>query len=183
MANLEQRLNDFATIVGTDIKTLNSILGGGTANVATAVGATGDKTVVQALAVLKDAITVVAASTDIISDTALTTTTNKTYSIAKISELLATLETKVLGGIAPSALDTIKELADYLSGEGIAGNIVDKLSKKVDVDSVQTFTSAQQEQARININAASTTALLGLATAVGNTDQNLVSIYTAAKTT
>jgi hypothetical protein len=86
-----------------------------------------------------------------------------------------------MGGVPETTLDTIKELADYLSDEGVAGGIVEKLGKKVDVSVAQAFTSGEQIQARSNINAASATDLSNLTTAVGNTDQNLVTIYTSDK--
>ena len=112
--------------------------------------------------------------TDVIDDTATTGDTNSTYSADRILYLLDDLRSDILGGIPPSTLDTIAELASYLSDNSVTDGIVSQLGLRVRVDAVQSFNSTQQAQARDNIGAVA-------ASAVGNTDHNFVSDYTTAK--
>lgn len=180
---LEQRLSALATAIGVDVKTLNGILGGGTAAVATAAGLTGDKTVVQALtAIYTLANNNANVLVNLINDAAIEGNVTQVFSADKVLSLVAATKADILGGIAPSTLDTIKELADYITNSGVVGGIVEQLAGKVDVNNVQLFTSMQQAQGRSNIGAASAVDLSMLTAAIGNPDVDLVSLYTAAKT-
>lgn len=190
MATLQTRLSDLATALGTDIKGINALFGGSTANFATAIGATGDKTVLQAITAVytmavtngSNITTVSNALAGLINDSAIAGDTTHVYSADKVLSLVNQVKTDILGGVPPSTLDTIKELADYLNESGVAGGIVEQLGGKVDVNIVQTFNSTQQAQGRSNIGAAAALDLANLVTAVGNTDTDLVGIYTTAKT-
>lgn len=175
-------------------------IGGALPVIGNAVGVVGDRTVVQALAKLLSDISIEATSrTDadgllaqdiadletalnaLINDAAVAGNTTQVYSADKVLGLLTALESKILGGMAPEMLDTIKELADYLTGEGVAGGIVTQLSKKVDVSMAQVFTAAEQLQARENINAASQSDLNAMSSSLGTADTDYVAVYEAAK--
>ncbi len=175
-------------------------IGGNLAAIGASVGVVGDRTIVQALTKLyadlgaeaaariaadnllaSDIADLEAAFANLINDAAVSGNTTQVFSADKVLSLLLALETKILGGMPPEMLDTIKELADYLAGEGVAGGIVAQLSKKVDVSMAQTFTAAEQLQGRQNINAASETEFQGLVTNLGTYDTDYVAVYDAAK--
>ena len=119
--------------------------------------------------------------TALIDDTALAGTTTKTYSADHILTLLSNLKTDILGGIPDTTLETIKELADFVANSSVANGIVAQMANRVRVDATQSFTSAQQAQARTNIDAASADDLATLTTNIGNTDHDFVADYTTAK--
>jgi hypothetical protein len=207
MSTLEQQIIALAQGVGADIKTLNNMIGVlsglntaaksnlvaalnevqvvATTN-ATAIGPLGGLTttaksnLVAAINEVKAAVSAVDL-TALINDTALAGVTNKTYSVDKILTLLSNLETKIMGGITPEALDTIKELADYLSSETVANGIVAQMAKRVRVDSAQSFTAGEQAQGRANIAAAAAAELATLTANIGDTNHNFVADYNAAK--
>ena len=157
-------------------------IGGTTTSIAAAVGSAGTQTVTQALAKLYvDIGTVEANVANLINDSAMSGDLTHTYSADKIIQLVNGLETKILGGMPPEMFDTIKELADYLSDNTVAGGLIQQLGKKVDVSMVQTFTALEQEQGRANINAASNTEFQALVIGIGDYDANLEAIYEAAK--
>ena len=157
-------------------------IGGTTTNIGTAVGAVGAQTVTEALAKLYMDIGLVEANVvNLIDDMAVSGDVTHTYSADKIIQLVNGLETKILGGMPPEMLDTIKELADYLRDNTVANGLVQQLSKKVDVSMVQMFSTVEQAQARSNINAASDTEFQALVTNIGNYDADLVALYEAAK--
>lgn len=207
MSTLEQRIVALAQSVGTDIKALNNLIGvlsglntsakanivaalnevqGIAATNAAAIGTltglttTSKTSLVGAINEVKAAVNAVDL-TALINDTALAGVTNKTYSVDKILGLLGALETKILGGITPEALDTIKELADYLASETVANGIVAQMAKRVRVDAAQTFTAGEQAQGRANIAAAAAADLATLTANIGNTNHDFVADYTTAK--
>lgn len=174
MATLESRIVSLAQAIGLDIKNTNNAIG-----VLSSLTTTQKSNVVAAINELNASIGAIDLSA-VINDAA-TTATNKTYSVDKIKSLLAALKSDILGGIPSTALDTIKELADFLADNTVAGGLVEQLGNRVRVDAAQTFTSGQQSQARSNIGAAAATDLSSLSSAIGNTDHNFVTDYTTAK--
>lgn len=106
-----------------------------------------------------------------------------TYSIDKITALIAQMRSDVLstitGGITDTTMDTLKEIADFLKGSA-AGGLVDSLAKRVSVSAVQTFTAAEQKTARDNIAAAAAADLQALSNAIGNTDKDFAGAFTTA---
>lgn len=174
--NLASSINE----VDAHADVIDAKLGGSQTAIGDAVGIVGDRTVVQALQKLYFDIQTLGGD-EIINDAAVSGNTGQTYSADKIISLLLASESKILGGMAPETLDTIKELADYLAGEGVAGGIVAQLSKKVDVSLAQMFTTAEQLQGRQNINAASETEFQGLLAGLGAYDTDFAAIYEAAK--
>ena len=207
MSTLEQRIIALAQAVGTDIKTLTNAIGSlaglststktNLVNAINEVWVTADanKTAIGSLAGLTTtaktnlvaAINEVKAAvsavdlTALIDDDALAGDTDVTFSADKTLALLGALETKIMGGITPEALDTIKELADFLADETVANGIVSQMANRVRVDAVQTFNAGQQAQARANIGAAAAADLAALTTAIGNTDHDYVADYNTAK--
>lgn len=207
MATLESRIIALAQSIGVDIKTINAAIGvmaglstASKSNLVAAINevytlattadseigdltgltTTAKTTLVLAINEVKAAVSAIDL-TALIDDTALAGTTTKTYSADKIIGLLSSLETKIMGGITPETLDTIKELADYLTSNTVAGGIVEQLANRVRVDAVQNFDAAQQAQGRANIGAASAADLAALSAAIGNTDHDYVADYVAAK--
>lgn len=161
-------------------------------DVATSVGELGNITVAQALLKLSNELDAleqaVAENANIadqlqalINDAALADNTTQVFSASKVYSLLTALETKILGGMAPEAFDTIKELADYLTGEGIVNGIVSQLSKKVDVSLAQNFNAGEQLQARTNIGASSKSEFDALSAQLGDVTADLVTVYNTAK--
>ena len=175
MATLEQRIIDLAQAIGSDVKALNTTVGV-LANLTT----TQKINLVSAINEINAQITSLDL-TGIIDDGAGVGDIEVTYSADKIITLLDALKTDLLGGIPPSTLDTIQELADYLTDNQVAGGIVEQLAHRVRVDAAQSFTTAQQTQGRDNIGAAASSALTALVAALGDVGHDFVSDYTLAK--
>lgn len=193
MATLEQRLVAVVQAVGGDVKVINNAIGSlasltttqkgnlvsAVNELVSSIGALSGLNTTQK-STLVGAINEVLATvnaidlTDLINDTAGNGDTNVTYSADKIVDLLDALKSEILGGIPTSALDTIKELADYLADNSVAGGLVEQLGFRVRVDAAQSFSSTQQEQGRANIGAVWTGD-------VGDTNRDLVADYTTAK--
>ena len=175
MATLEQRIIDLAQAIGTDVKALNNTVGV-LANLTT----TQKANLVAAINDLQVQISTLDLSS-LIDDAAGIGDTDVTYSADKIIALLDALKSDLLGGIPPSTLDTIQELAEYLTDNQVAGGIVEQLANRVRVDAAQNFTAPQQAQARDNIGAAAASALTALVATLGNPDHDFVGDYTLAK--
>jgi len=175
MATLEQRIIDLAQAIGTDVKALNNTVGV-LANLTT----TQKANLVAAINDLQAQISTLDLSS-LIDDAAGIGDTDVTYSADKIIALLDALKSDLLGGIPPSTLDTIQELAEYLTDNQVAGGIVEQLANRVRVDAAQNFTAPQQAQARDNIGAAAASALSALVAALGNPDHDFVGDYNLAK--
>lgn len=174
MATLEQRIVSLAQAIGLDIKNTNNAIG-----TLSSLSTTQKSSVVAAINELYSSIAAIDPST-VINDAA-TTSTSKTYSVDKILALLSSLKSEILGGIPSTALDTIKELADFLADNTVAGGLVEQLGNRVRVDAAQSFDSTKQAQGRSNIGAAAAADLTSLSNAIGNTDHNFVTDYTTAK--
>jgi hypothetical protein len=169
--SLEIKLAEFAAAVGTDIKSIIGSVGS-----LSALSTTEKTNLVAAINEIKQA----QANATGIDDVGAGSTTT-TYSSSKINDLIA----QAIGGIigsSPTALDTLNELAAALGNdENFAANVILQLDSKVGV-SAQSFTEPQKSQARSNIGAASETALTTFQSAVGDTEVDLLAIYTTAKT-
>lgn len=228
MSTLQQRITALAQATGIEIKALNTLIGllsglnttatgnlvaainevfalasSATTNIGSMNGltTTNKSNLVSAINEVKAAVQSVDL-TALLKDDAVAGDITHTYSVDKILSLLSTLETKIMGGISPEALDTIKELADFVSDNAVAGGIVQQMSNRVRVDAPQSFDSSQQAQGRANIGAASadtlsnlTQVVVGLnqslstvsqnlttlSEAVGDTDHDFVAEFNAAK--
>jgi hypothetical protein len=176
--NLVNALNEIKTLGDSN----EAKIGGSLANIGTAVALAGNKTAVEALTSLQEKVVAAQSSADtLIDDAAIAGATTTAYSADKIITLIDTAKSDILGGIPSEDLDTIKELAEYLTDGDVASGLVQQLAKRVRVDAVQSHTAPEQVQARENIDAASNTAFQTLSTNVGDTDADIVAAYTAAK--
>jgi hypothetical protein len=164
MTTLQQNLEQFADAVAEECKALRTLLNnndddlGGLATI--------DKSnLVSAVNELKTRLDAVITIND------ATTNTGSTWSSHKINaEILAALN-GVLNG-APSALDTLQELADALGNDAdFAATMTDQLNRRVRWDvASQNLTESQQNNARINIGAVASNA-------VGNTNFDFVALF------
>lgn len=174
---LNQRLNALAQAIGTDIATLLTMMGL-LANLTTA--AKGN--LVAAINELKArADSQQNAFGDLINDAAGQGDTTHVFSADRVLDLVAETEARILGGMAPDMLDTLKELADFLTDNSVANGLVQQLSQRVRIDAAQFFTAEQRTQGRDNIGAAAAADLLALINALGDLDQDLVQTYTTAR--
>ena len=194
-------VNAINELVGVDSE-INTLIGGTGTQIAAAVGLSGSKSIKEALIQvallistettnrqdadtgldgrLTDVETALQTAGAQINDLAPSTT--EVYSSQKVEDLVLNLENTILGGIPLSTLDTIKELADFLTDNTVASGLVSQLAKRVRVDAAQSFTSGEKSQARTNIDAASGTDFSNLVTDLGTLDYNYVTDYTTAKT-
>lgn len=171
---LEQRLLALVNAIGPDIKALRVADGD-----LTALSTIAKANLVAAINEVYGMAQAAAGGGVSINDTATDGDTTVTWSADKIFDeiaaAIASLKTELLGPGASAALDTFKEIQDQLAAdESAAAALSTAVNNRVRFDAAQVLDAAQQTQARSNIGAAS-------ATAVGNTDQDLVAAYTAAK--
>lgn len=95
-----------------------------------------------------------------------------TFSASKITGLLNTLKSDILGG-ADAAFDTLRELQEALATDqtGMAV-LTDAIANRVRYDAVQSLTATEQAQACANIGA-------GSAVDIGDTGFDFVAIFEA----
>lgn len=175
MATQAQRLQDLATAIGTDVKTLRTFLTGSPTGTLAGLATTAKDSLVAALnEVRAQAIAAAASGGAQINDAAAATTT--AYSSQKVEDRIAAVIQQILGSTTPAALDTLDEIANALGDDqNFAATITAALGKRVRVDAAQTFTAGEKAQARANIGADITS------TEIGNPDQDLVAAYNTAK--
>ena len=133
--------------------------------------------------------------TQLINDAAQSGVTNKTFSADRILSLVAGSINQLVDS-SPATMDTLRELAAALGDNpNFATTISTALGNRVRVDAVQTFTALEQDQARSNISAASVASVAAAQASsdaaqaavdatnlsLGNTDNDLALVYTAAK--
>ncbi len=165
---LEARITAAVQAIGADVKTLLAQDG----NLSTLTTAAKDS-LVAAINEIKAALAT--AGTPEVDDAAASNSTTKTYSATKITALLASLKTDILGG-ASAAYDTLIEIQNILQSDDTAiSGLVTAVGNRVRFDAAQSLTPAQQIQARTNTGALS-------AVEIGDTDHNFVTDYTTAKT-
>lgn len=168
--SLETKIVALAQAIGADVKTLRLAQGDLTALTTTA------KTSLVA-AVNELALLVADAGGADIDDGAASGSA-VTWSVDKITSAITAarnaLKDELVGG-AGAALDTLAELAAALGDNpNFATTIATELGNRVRYDAAQVLTLEQQSQARTNIGAAS-------AAAIGDTERDLVAVYTTAK--
>lgn len=159
--SLQTQLQSLITAIATDIKALLANQGN-----LTTLSTTTKTSLVAALNELKTSISSIDL-TALISDSSPTSTT-KTYSIDKINAQISAAVSALVAG-APTALDTLKELADAIASDesGIAG-LVTAVGNRIRFDAAQSLTSPQQIQACQNIG-------------VGDPTTDLAAAYATAK--
>lgn len=164
--SLSTNVVDLATRLGTECKSIRSLLNGNTADLS-ALTTTAKSNLVAAINELAALI----ASSSSIDDGTVGTSTAWSSSKTQ-AEIAAGLASLVDG--APAALDTLNELAAALADNAdFATTVTNALGVRVRVDAAQTFTAPQQAQGRTNIDAAS-------ATDVGSTTTNYVTAFETA---
>lgn len=150
---LQTQLTNLTTRISTEVKAIRTLVNGNLADLST-LTTTNKSNLVAALNELKTTVDSLAASGGAtINDTA-TDSTTQTYSITKIRDLVSTSISALTAG-APSALDTLSELAAALGNDAnFAATITTSLSNRVRVDTAtQGLTTTQKANARANIDA------------------------------
>lgn len=191
---LQTVLSDLATRVGTEVKSLRTLINGNAANLngltttakgnlvlaineikaevaaaASSGGAAINDTTPSTTQVYSSSKTV-ASIAALISDT--TPSTTNVYSSSKTSDLITTTVNGILDG-APAALDTLNELAAAIGDNAnYAASVTTSLAGKVGVVA-QTFTVPEKTQALANIGAIA-------ASSIGDPETNFVTIFEAA---
>lgn len=175
MATLQVRLQDLATRISTEVKSLRTLLNGNAADNAALITAAKGNLVLAINEVKAQANSLAASGGATIND-ASTASTTQTYSITKIvtsiSEAKAAVKAEILGG-AGAAYDTLKELEDlFASSTADLTAITTALGNRLRFDAAQTLTAPQKAQANTNLGS------LSLAQS-GDPDTNLVAIFEA----
>lgn len=147
------KVNALATRMGTECKTLHDKVG-----TLSGLTTTAKDSIVAALNELDSDIGNIPAASSVIDDSAAKTVTDKTYSVAKIEDVITEAKKAVkddlLGG-AGTAYDTLQELATLIGNNADAIDALETVAgNHVRFDQAQTLTDAQKVQARSNIGAA-----------------------------
>lgn len=141
---------------------------------------TTDKTdTVQAINEVKAALDAnIQALGQIINDAAGLGDTTHTWSVDQIITYVQNIRSDILGGIPPSALDSIYELAQQIEADGSSLDLITQaLNFRVRVDAAQTFDATERAQGRANIGAAADADLQQLITDVGDTTTDYVAVF------
>lgn len=160
--SLATNVQDLATRVATECKSLRTIINGNVANLNALT--TADKTsLVNAINELQAEINALGTPAQI-NDAG--TNTTQTWSSSKINTEIGAAINGVLNG-APAALDTLIELAAAISNDAnFAASVTTSLSNRVRFDASQSLNTAQQLTACQNIG-------------VGNPETDFVSTFNA----
>lgn len=173
--SLQTRLQDLATRVATECKSIRTLVNGNAADLS-ALTTTAKSNLVAALNELKTELDALALAGGATINDASSSSTTQTWSIDKILTEIGVAVAAVVNS-APSALNTLDELAAALGDDSnFAATVTAALGNRVRTDTAaQGLDSTQRANARTNIDAAS-------ATDVGNTDTNFVSGFEAGLT-
>ncbi len=171
-----QQISLLAQTIGADVKQIYANIGD-----LSALTTTQKASLVLALNELKASLNSIDL-TKLIDDEK--TATNLTWSSTKITAAINAAVAALVNG-APEALDTLKELGDAITTNQDAITALQSIAAgHVKFDAAQTLTSAQKEQARSNIDAASTTEVAEAKSAAdaaqATADTNKTSIGTLA---
>jgi hypothetical protein len=165
MTTLSANVSALAQAVGTDIKALTANQGS-----LSALTTTATTSLVDALNELKGLIDGEIEATEIDDEaTGASSDDDVTWSAYNIrTQIDEAIDTLV--GSAPAALDTLKELADELTGQSSSvENLLTAVSNRVRFDAAQTLTSTQAAQACANIG-------------IGDPATDFAAAYATAKT-
>jgi hypothetical protein len=169
MATLQVRLQDLATRIATETKSVRTLVNGNAASLA-ALSFGAKTNVVVALNELKTELDSLASAAGATINDASNASTTQTYSITKIRDLVTTSLAALTTG-APAALDTLDELAAALGDDAnFAATITTALGNRLRFDAVQTLTAPQRVQGNANLGSASLVD-------IGNPDANLVTTF------
>lgn len=163
---LETNLQDLATRMGTEAKALRTLINGNQADLS-GLTTTTKTSLVAALNELKTAIN----SASGIDDSSISS--GSSWSSQRTTDAINAAIAGIING-APTAFDTLKELADaFASDQTALAGILQALDKRVSVSTAQGFTAEEKAQGRSNIDAVSTAA-------IGDPDRDLVAVFNAA---
>jgi hypothetical protein len=187
--SLATNVSDALTRVATEIKSVRTLINGNQADLS-ALTTTAKSNLVAAINEL------VAASQSATGIDDTTTGTDSTWSSSKIASAIIALindgapstttvwssqhtsdsiqaaVTNLVNG-APTALDTLKELADAIaSDESSIGSILTGLDNRLRFDAAQTLTTTQQAQGQANLSVPSSAS-------VGDTTTDFVAVFQA----
>lgn len=168
---MQQRIQDLATRIATECKSLRTQING---NVVDLSGlATANKSnLVAAINEIKGILDTVSGGGGATINDALNVSTTQTWSITKISSEIAAALNGVLAG-APAALDTLQELSAAIGDDAnFAATMTQALTNRVRTDTnTQGLTLTQKQNARTNIGAFGEDE-------IGNPDTNFVTAFT-----
>lgn len=168
MATLETRLNNLATRVATECKSLRTLVNGNAVDLSS-LTTTAKSSLVAALNELQSEINSMSGGGAI--NDASSASTTETWSITKISsEITAAINVLTTG--APAALNTLDELALALGDDAnFASTVTTALGNRVRVDNAtQGLTLTQKQNARTNMDAYGSVE-------IGNPDADLVATF------
>ncbi len=172
MASLESRLSDLATRVGSEFKSLRTLVNGNVADLANLV-TSAKSSVVAAINEVKTQANATAATVSAFIDDSSTTATDHVWSVFKTKSYVDAAVTALIGG-AGSAYDTLKEIQTILENDATSVTaIFTALSKRVAVDAAQSFSNTEKQQARDNIDVYSRAE-------IGDPNTDLVAIFESA---
>lgn len=185
--SLQTRLSDFITAVGTDYKTLKTMIAGSPLADLTGLTTTAKTSLVAAVNEVNakpsggtpaDATTTTKGIVELatLAEVATGTDTTRVATVEGVRQERIALKAEILGAGVPGALDTLDELAAALADDAsFSATVTTGLSNRVRVDTaIQGLTTTQQGNARTNI------ATVGSAE-IGNPETDLVALYTTAK--
>lgn len=171
MSTLQQRIQDLATRIASECKSLRTQINGNAADL-TGLATANKNNLVAAINEIKGILDTVSGGSGATINDALGASTTQTWSITKISsEITAALNGLVAG--APGALDTIAELAAAFNNDpNVIATITAALSNRVRTDiNTQGLSITQKQNARTNIGAFGEDE-------IGNPDTNFVAVFT-----
>jgi len=157
--SLETRVAAFAAAVGADMKTVWTLLNNKQSDL-TALTTTNKTNLVAALNEINSAIGA------LIDDASSSSSTS--WSSVKIQAQINAAVSALVDG-APGALDTLNEIAAALNDNpSVIQNIINAQAKRVAVDQVQSFTTAEKLQGCSNLG-------------IGNPETDFTAAYTTAR--
>lgn len=173
MATLQVRLQDLATRIATECKSIRTLLNGNAADLS-ALATTAKTNLVAAINELKSDLSTLESAGGAVINDASSDSSTQTWSIDKIIQELndtaAAVKTELLGG-AGTAYDTFKELQDLLEDDATAISAINTaLSNRLRFDAAQSLSSPQKAQGCANLGAAA------LAD-TGTLDTNFVAVF------
>ena len=193
MATLVTRVQDLATRISTECKSIRTLTNGNAVD-NSALLTTAKANLVAAINELKTGLDGLAGSTQINDSTSGTTTT---YSSSKIETRISAAIAALVNG-APAALDTLAELATQLGNDATAlDNLMAAVGNRVRFDAPQTLSGPQIVQALANIGAAAVSHVHAIAdvtglqaaldakiasSAIGNPDTDFVATFNTGLT-
>lgn len=165
--SLQVRLAELITAIGADIHALYAQDG-----TLTSLTTTDKSSLVAALNEIKAAVDSLSAGAAGIDDG--TTSSGSTWSSQKVSDAIQDAIDALVAG-APSALDTLNEIAEKLGDDDTAiSALLDSVANRLRFDAAQTLTAPQKVQGNANLGS------LSLVQS-GDPETDLVALYTAAK--